>query len=143
MFLSIHYVDTSRYYSCSLPCSKAHKSVCKGAKPAKNDAVQNHIASTEDSSSKQPIKEDLDQLFQQYPQLRGKLDAIYQQTLELNARSGGRHQSRNPHFETHWNEEKGFEQGLRTLKAKLASDSTDQEDLRAFAAFVSSRSDDA
>jgi hypothetical protein len=92
---------------------------------------------------KRPLKEEVDQLFQQHPQLRGKLDAIYQETLELNARSGGRHQYRSSRPERHWTEEKGFEQGLKLLKAKLDSDSTDQEDLRAFASLVSSRSDEA
>lgn len=85
---------------------------------------------------------ELEQLFQQYPQLRGKLRAIYLETLDPKSRSDAVDRPRHPRYEPKWTEQKGFDDGLRILKAKLESDSSDQEDLRAFAAYVSGNSDD-
>lgn len=91
---------------------------------------------------KPSAQEELVKLFQQYPQLRGKLKAIYLETLDPKSRPGAVDRPRHSRYEPRWTEQKGFEDGLRILKAKLESDSSDQEDLRAFAAYVSSNSDD-
>lgn len=87
-------------------------------------------------------QEELQQLFQQYPQLQAKLKAVYMETLDPKLRSDAVDRPRHSRYEPRWTEQKGFEDGLRLLKAKLESDSSDQEDLRAFAAHVSSNSDD-
>ena len=87
-------------------------------------------------------REELNQLFQQYPQLRGKLRAIYLETLDPKLKPGTVDRPRNSRSGPRWTEQKGFEDGLRVLKAKLGSDSADQEDVRAFAAYVSGISDE-
>lgn len=87
-------------------------------------------------------QEELNQLFQQYPKLQEKLKAIYLETLDPKLRPGAVDRPRHSRYEPKWTEQKGFEDGLRILKAKLESDSSDQEDLRAFAAYVSNNSDD-
>lgn len=89
---------------------------------------------------KKPVKEELDQLFQQYPLLRAKLHAIYQETLDPGSRPDAAHRQHRPRIDTRWTEEKGFEKGLRILKAKLETDSATQADMQAFVAFVSSNS---
>lgn len=91
---------------------------------------------------KKSTREELEELFQQYPQLRGKLKAIYSESLDPKLKPGAVERSRNPRSEPRWTEQKGFEDGLKILKAKLNSDSADQEDLRAFAAYVSRESAD-
>lgn len=87
-------------------------------------------------------KEETDQLFKQYPHLREKLRAIYLETMDPKLKPGTVDRPRNSRAGPRWTEQKGFEDGLRVLKAKLDSDSADQEDLRAFAAYVSGISDE-
>lgn len=135
------YIDTCFYYSCSLPCFKSHKSMCSGEQTVRKEMEVEAKAVTEDVAPEQTIKEELDRLFERHPQLRAKLDSIYQETLDPRSRRVQSQPFRNPRFEHHWTEEKGFEQGLRLLKAKLQMNTADQDDLRAFAALVSSKSD--
>ena len=128
-------------YSCSLPCFKSHKSTCLGEQSIRKETDGEDKVGIQQAVPEQTMREELDQLFQQHPQLRAKLDAIFQETLDPRSRRNQSQPPRNSRFEQHWTEEKGFEKGLRLLKAKLQTDSADQDDLRAFAIFVSARSD--
>jgi hypothetical protein len=84
------------------------------------------------------LNQEATELFQRYPDLRAKLKKIYEQTLDPSSRGdvGGR--PRNPRFEPRWSEQKGFDQGLAVLKAKLESEVVDTEDLEAFVTWVNS-----
>ncbi|ETN37062.1 uncharacterized protein HMPREF1541_08052 [Cyphellophora europaea CBS 101466] len=102
------------------------------------NGIPNHAKGVVDSAGeKKPMREELEHLFQQYPNLRAKLKNIYEQTLHPDSRPNTTGRSR---FNARWTEEKGFEEGLRNLKVKLESDSADQDDLKAFVAFVTNNS---
>jgi hypothetical protein len=137
----IYHIDTSRLYSCSLPCFKKHKSICSRDQSATKESAHEEVEPIQNDVLKQTAEEELNELFQKYPQLRSKLDAVYQETLDPQSRRIPSQPPRNRRFDYRWTEEKGFEQGLRTLKAKLDTDSHSQNDLRAFAALVSRRSE--
>jgi hypothetical protein len=72
-------------------------------------------------------------MFARHPLLKARLRMIYEETKEPAEKlSRGRYQR----SEGRWTEEKGFEQGLKALKAKLESPIVDTSDLRVFADYV-------
>jgi hypothetical protein len=85
------------------------------------------------SPSKHSIQQDLEEMFARHPLLKARLRMIYEETKEPSEKPARNRQQRS---EGRWTEEKGFEAGLKALKAKLESDLVDVSDLRAFADYV-------
>lgn len=127
-------------HSCSLNCYKQHQSSCSSA-PALAIADSNEDLSrpTESSpnSSAKVDKEELETLFEHYPELRSELQKIYQASqrdgpdLRDNARNqaGGRAGKANS----------GFELGLKSLRDVLARDDATSRGLEAFMKLITDR----
>jgi hypothetical protein len=132
-----------------LQCFKTHQNQCEAAIDGGNevsDSVLQAGAST--SSSKQTDagvvagkslrKEDLEKMFDTHPELKAKLKAIYDATLD--PRSNSAHADGPGHFDRKWSEAKGFARGMDLLQRGLDSDAVDAEDVRMFAAYVAANS---
>ena len=85
------------------------------------------------------LVQQLQALFAQHPQLRRKLKFVYDETLESSSGSSRTQSARYARAEPRWTEQKGFDQGLKVLKAKLDPETSDTDDVKVFAAWVKSR----
>ena len=138
--------------SCSLPCFKTHQSQCQSATGGVGDVGSGPVpdgktnrslvegAEVSVAASTQSVRrEDVDQMFAKYPMLRSKLKAIYD-SYGNSEPSPGNGYTRKGRFETGGSEEKAFSREMALLQRELGSESTDAEDLRAFAAYVAMNS---
>lgn len=82
---------------------------------------------------------DLDAIFAKYPALRSKLKSIYDATLDSDT-PHGHERDRRGRFSKPWSEDEGFARAMALLQNQLESETTDANDLKAFAAFVGANS---
>lgn len=137
-YILCHIAHTNHLYSCSLPCFKAHQQSChwqghstNNVNLAINPALETATAPPAPSSM-----EELQKLFRDHPQLRQTLRSVYAETLDPGQHTASDRRSRYGRHEARWTEEKGFDQGLKSLKARLNSDGSVAEDLKVFAEYI-------
>lgn len=116
---------------------------CDGAGIKSNDKAEAAEPAVAISRPVTTTEQDIVHLFTQYPQLRSRLKAIYEETLDPAGRNDVEQRPRNSRFEYKWTEQKGFDRAMKVLKAKLDSDTVDSHDLEAFIAWVTKRSEEA
>lgn len=103
--------------------------------------------------------EELEQLFRLHPQLRELLDTIYKSTLDLtpkdkfnqqhnwghygHAATRGRFGGRRTYKEPPWTQQRGFQNGLYTLRKVTLGDTRNSEALQAFTELVTRAKHDA
>ena len=96
--------------------------------------------------------EELERLFRQHPQLRELLDTIYKSTLDLTPRDKvdqqhnwghfghaakrGRFGGRRTHTAPPWSQQRGFQNGLHTLRKVRFGDTHNSDALQAFTELV-------
>jgi hypothetical protein len=78
--------------------------------------------------------DELNHLFNKYPELKQKLQSIYSATQNPGPREG------DAPYNRRWTEEKGFNRGLALLSRELDADGAAGDDVKAFAAYIESLS---
>lgn len=134
----IYIVDTD-HYSCSLSCFKSHEVQCIVDDNNKSslDAPQSHSNGDMNPSSPSLVADrastgqQVEQLFKDNPELRGKLKLIYEASLDPSTLSD----NRAGRYESNWSEQKGFSRALELFRRQV-SDPDAAPDLKAFVDFV-------
>jgi hypothetical protein len=134
------------FFSCSLPCFKAHKSQCTStsaesttevaAPSAAGSSEQNPTAAAPPSLDRSILQDPrVEKLFEQYPNLRAKLKYIFDTAAgNEDGHERPRSNARGQVYKD--SPQKRMARALRVLTGQLESDTAESSGLKAFAELV-------